>query len=100
IEEEEMWEFRKALLEMKGEAPRNERFAEKFREIDQAIMGELEGTFEELGAGEPGKAAELVASCIEGAVDRKVSTGDRDGLEQMKEEIKKVAETYAGGGIP
>lgn len=92
IKNEEQWMVHRALLDLRAQAPRNDVFAEKFREIDDMVAGEFEEMMKELGAEKPRTAAEILVSCIQGAAGRKVSTGDREGLAELKEGIKSVVE--------
>lgn len=97
IRDDEQWGFQKALLEIRAQASHKESFAEKFREIDSHITGNVEETMREMNVQDPESTAEILVSCIEGAVNRKVSTGDREGLKELKEEIKEVVEGYVNG---
>lgn len=45
---------------------------------------------EELEVQQLDLTAEILVSCIDGAVNRKVSTGDKEELESLKEGIKNV----------
>jgi len=94
IEEDEQWEFHKAFLEVKAQAPHNSKFAEKFKQIDSLILDNITEILEELDVEEPDIIADILVSCIEGTVMRKVSTGDRDGLETLKNSIKGIVEQH------
>jgi len=86
----ENWEFRKAVLEMKSEAPFNDRFSEKITEIDNRMIEKLAKKLEELDARNAEEKAELMLSAVEGTVDRKLTRQEREGLEEQKEKIKKI----------
>lgn len=90
IESEEQWMVHRALLDLRAQASRDEEFAEKFRKIDDMIVSEFEEILEEVGVSNPRDVAEVLVSCIGGAAARKVSTGDREGLEDLKADIRSV----------
>lgn len=94
IGNDKLWSFRKALLEMRAQAPHNEDFATKFREIDSAMMDKISGILDDLGVESPQQTAKLVVSCIEGAANRKASTGNREDLLELKQDIKDLVEKY------
>ena len=98
IEDDERWMVHRALLDLRAQAPRNESFAEKFREIDSAIIKNVEEVMKDIGAEEPEIAAEMFVSTVDGAVSRKVSTGDREGLETLREGIKRIVRDYQCDG--
>ena len=88
IEDEEQWQFQKAFQEFRVQAQHNEKFQKKFREADEAFLEEIRHIMDEIGAKNPEVAAEIFLSILEGSISRKVSTGDREGLEDLKEDIK------------
>lgn len=90
--EEEQWEFQKAFLELRAQAPRSPGFADKFEQIDSIILEYMENTLEELNVENPGLIADMLISCIEGSVIRKVSIDDKKGLENLKNSIKGIVE--------
>ncbi|WEL19501.1 TetR/AcrR family transcriptional regulator [Candidatus Nanohalococcus occultus] len=92
IENEEDWEFRTALLEIRAQLPYNPDLADKFREIDELSMELVSDITRRLGANDPEKKAQILVSLIEGAVNRKIALQDRKGLKQLKSTIKEVAE--------
>lgn len=89
--EDEMWEFRKAMIEIQAKSSKDERFKSKLRELDQLMVRNFSEVLEELGNEKPRQKAETVLSCLEGAVTRKVSSGERDELENLKPNIKRMA---------
>lgn len=97
IEDEEQWRFQKAFQEFRIQAQHNEKFQEKFREADEVFLDNVSGTMKKAGANEPEVAAEIFLSMIEGSISRKVSTGDRAGLEKLKEEIKETISSFFNG---
>lgn len=92
IEDDEKWEFHEAFLEIRAQAPQSPKFARKFKRIDSLIVDDITRMLEELDVEEPDVIAEILVSCIEGTVMRKVSTGDRDGLESLKNSLKEIIE--------
>lgn len=94
IEDEEQWEFQKAFQEFRVQAQHNEKFREKFQEADKAFLQDISSIMDEAGAENPEVAAEIFLSMLEGSISRKVSTGDREGLEKLKEDIKKTVAPF------
>lgn len=94
VEDDEMWEFQKAFLEVRVQAQQNTQFADKFKQIDSLIMNNITEMLNELDVEEPETTADILVSCIEGTVMRKVSTGDREGLESLKNSIKGIVEQH------
>ena len=93
LESEDRWEFQKAFLELRAYAAHHERFAEKFREMDEIALNVMKEMFHDIGI-EDEEAPELILSLIDGAASRKVSVGDRKGLKELKEQIKTLIHTY------
>jgi len=87
IEDEEMWEFRKALFEMKSQAPYSSEFSEKFEEIHQFMEDYLRSVFEQEDFENPDKQAKLVLYTLEGAMDRAISEQDKEELEKVSDWI-------------
>lgn len=94
IENDEMWEFQKAFQEFRAQAQHNPEFREKFQEIDEIVKNDTIKVMQETQACDPEMATEIFLSLIEGSITRKVSTGDREGLEDLKKEIKKVTKSF------
>lgn len=93
-DEPEMWEFRKALFELRGRAPYNQKFAEKFQEMDELLLEEIEQILEGRTS-EPAEDSELVFSVIDGFVARKIGSAnsyDETDLESIRNKIKKMIE--------
>lgn len=97
IESEEQWKFQKAYHEFRAQSQHNEKFAEKFREIDDRMVENLTKLMKDVGADDPETAADIFLSLIDGAVGRKVSANDREGLEELKEDIKDVVSSAVLG---
>ena len=98
IEDEEQWRFQKAFQEFRIQAQHNEKFQEKFRQADEIFLEKVTAVMQEAGAEKPETAAEIFISMIEGTISRKVSTGDRKGLEKLKKEIKETINLYFSEG--
>lgn len=88
IDDEEQWQFQKAFQEFRIQSQHNEKFQEKFQEADEAFLDKISDIMSATGAENPEVAAEIFLSMVEGSISRKVSTGDREGLEELKEDIK------------
>lgn len=85
--DEEMWGFRKALFEMRSEAPYNSEFSEKFRELDQKMLDYLEKIFDEKGSEKPSFRAEILLSEVEGAVNRSLVLDDREKVRILRKNL-------------
>lgn len=94
MQEDSQWEFQKALLEMRAQAPYNESFAEKFREIDDMILDNMADIVQQLGVQRPEEVSDILVSSIEGAMNRKVALDDREGLNNLKNSIKEIARVH------
>ncbi|MFB6203097.1 MAG: TetR/AcrR family transcriptional regulator [Candidatus Nanohaloarchaea archaeon] len=86
--DEEMREFRIALLEMKARAPYSAEFREKFREIDDELSGFLRQILEEMGIEDPEEESQVVLSTIEGAANRGIVAERTGELEEARKWIK------------
>ncbi len=100
IESEEKWQFQKAFQEFRAQAYHNKEFRKKLQEIDEMILEDMSDIMEDAGAEDPETAAEMLLSLLEGAISRKVSTEDREGLEQLKRDIKEVMSAFLNGKCP
>lgn len=89
VEDEEMWDFHKSLMEIQGRAQYEEDFEQKFRELDHLVVKRFTEIMEELEVEEPDKQAELVVSTVQGALTRKLIVGNSEDLNKIKEDIKK-----------
>lgn len=94
IEDEEQWQFQKAFQEFRVQAQHNSDIQKKFKEADEVFIEEISNVLGEAGAEEPSIASEILLSLIEGSISRKVSVGDRDGLEELKEDIKHTISAF------
>ena len=98
VEDDEMWEFRRAFLELRAQAPKSPEFVESFEKIDGLIAENMKEILNELNVDQPEKMAEILVSSIEGSVMRKVSIDDRDGLKELKNNIKEIVEQHISNG--
>jgi AcrR family transcriptional regulator len=89
VEDQEMWDFHRALMEIQGRAQYDEDFEEKFRELDEIALEQFTEVLKDLEVERPEDQAELVVSTVQGALSRKLTVESSEGLKQIKEEIKK-----------
>jgi len=94
IEDDDMWEFQKAIQEFRAQAQHNPDFRDKFREIDLMVKKDVVELMREAEACNPEMAAEMFLSLIEGSITRKVSTDDREDLAALKGEIKTASRSF------
>ena len=94
IESEEKWESQKAFQEFRIQAHHNEKFQKKFQEIDRVVTENVSDIMSQAGSENPGSSARILLSLIDGAISRKVSTGDREGLQKLKKDIKKTISAF------
>ncbi|QKQ98539.1 TetR family transcriptional regulator [Candidatus Nanohaloarchaea archaeon] len=94
IESEEQWEFQKAFQELRVQAQHNEKFQEKFQEADRIFLENVSEIMSEAGAENSEVAAEIFLSMIEGSISRKVASGDREGLKELKEDMKDTISAF------
>jgi len=88
VEDEEMWEFHRALMEIQGRAQYDEEFEEKFRKLDKLVLKKFEEIMKSLDVERPRKQAELTVSTVQGALTRKLTVENIEGLKEVKREIK------------
>ena len=88
VKDEEMWEFHRALMEIQGRAQYNEEFEEKFRKLDKLVLKKFEEIMKSLDVERPRKQAELTVSTVQGALTRKLTVENIEGLRKIKREIK------------
>ena len=89
VEDEEMWDFHRALMEIQGRAQYDEDFEQKFRELDEIVLKKFTETLREMNVERPEDQAELIVSTVQGALSRKLTVENREGLKKIKEQIKK-----------
>ena len=89
VEDEEMWDFHRALMEIQGRAQYDEDFEQKFRELDEIVLEKFTETLREMNIERPEDQAELIVSTVQGALTRKLTLENSEGLKKIKEEIKK-----------
>ena len=85
---DEMKEFRTAVMEMKAQTPHNEKFAEKFNELDDFLIKEFTQALEKNNVERPEIRAELLVSTIEGLMDRKIGYTTNGDIHELKNELK------------
>lgn len=88
IDNPEMKEFRKAMMEMQAQTPHKPEFAEKFQEIDELLKNEFQKVLEEIGVEKPEMNAEIIVSTVEGLTNRRISYEEENNIHEIKEEIK------------
>lgn len=89
VEDEEMWDFHRALMEIQGRAQYDGDFEEKFRELDDIVLSQFTEVLKDLEVERPVDKAELIVSTVQGALSRKLTVESSEGLEKIKGEIKK-----------
>ena len=91
VENKEMRSFRKAVMEMQAQTPHDEKFAEKFRKIDELLKKEFEKILQENGVQASESKANLLLSTIDGTMNRKLGyKTDGRSLKQIKKDIKQI----------
>ena len=90
VEDEEMWDFHRALMEIQGRAQYDKEFEKKFRELDEIVLSQFTEVLKELEIERPEQRAELIVSTVQGALSRKLTVENNEGLEKIKEEIKET----------
>jgi AcrR family transcriptional regulator len=92
IDEEEMY-FRRAVLEIRSQAPYHEVYQEQIERSDELILGEIietiergidDGTFRPVNARQ---VAEFIYSTAYGAIERGVTLDDKSVLEEGRRAI-------------
>lgn len=89
VEDEEMWDFHRALMEIQGRAQYDEDFEQKFRGLDELVLEKFTDTLREMNVERPEEKAEIIVSTVQGALGRKLTLKNQEGLKKIKEEIKK-----------
>ncbi|MFO7793589.1 MAG: TetR/AcrR family transcriptional regulator [Candidatus Nanohaloarchaea archaeon] len=89
VEDEEMWDFHRALMEIQGRAQYDEDFEQKFRELDEIVLSKFKENLREMNVESPEDQAEIIVSTVQGALSRKLTLKNQEGLKKIKEEIKK-----------
>ena len=87
VEDEEMWDFHRALMEIQGRAQYDGDFEKKFRELDKIVMSQFTEVLRDLEVERPEDKAELIVSTVQGALSRKLTVESSEDLEKIKEEI-------------
>jgi AcrR family transcriptional regulator len=90
VDDQEMLEFRKALLEMKAQTPYDRKFSEKFHEIDRFLREDFEEVLEEKGLSNPAEKSRILVSAIDGLMDRKIGYRDEQEMHEVKNQLKNL----------
>jgi AcrR family transcriptional regulator len=90
VEDEEMWEFHRALMEIQGRAQYDEEFEEKFRELDEIAVQKFTQVLKDLDVEDSRWNAEFTVSTVQGALSQSMVREDREKLQQVKEKLKEL----------
>lgn len=90
VEDEEMWEFHRALMEIQGRAQYDEEFEKKFGELDEIVLAQFTEILESLEVERPDDKAELIVSTVQGSLSRKLTVENAESLKRIKEDLKKI----------
>lgn len=88
--DEEMWNFRKALFEIRSQAPYREGFTDKLARIENMMKEELSKILGKMEISGADRKAKVLLSAIDGTVNRKLSAGNRNDMEEEKDLLKEV----------
>ena len=89
VDDEEMFDFHRALMEIQGRAQYEEKFQQKFKQLDDLVLEQFIETMDNLDIQDPEDRAELIVSTIQGALTRKLTLKNIEGLTEIKRQIKK-----------
>jgi AcrR family transcriptional regulator len=90
VEDQEMWDFHRALMEIQGRAQYDQEFEEKFRELDEIAVRKFTEVLKDLDVEDPRWSAEFTVSAVQGALSQSMVREDREKLQQVKEKLKKL----------
>jgi AcrR family transcriptional regulator len=68
--------LRRALLQLKAEAPFDDAIANEFRALDTVLTERIETLLDDAGATHPSTKATMLVSTIDGTLDREISYGE------------------------
>jgi AcrR family transcriptional regulator len=91
--EAEQFQFRRALLEMRSQAPYHETYHDQFVHSDELVLRELRETIEAgIEAGEfrdvdPAETAQFLYTLIYGALERDVTLGEESVIKLTREQV-------------
>ncbi|MFB6088432.1 MAG: TetR/AcrR family transcriptional regulator [Candidatus Aenigmatarchaeota archaeon] len=88
--DDEMWNFRKALFEIRSQAPYREGFAEKLGRIEGLMERHLCEILRDMEIDGPDRKARVLISAMEGTVSRRLSSGNRKDIGKEKDLLKEV----------
>ena len=100
VENQEMWDFHRALMEIQARTQYSEELREKFAEIDELVEARFTELLWEMQVEDPEMMAELLVSVIQGSLSRKISANDRQGLKQIKTKIKEITDPFNCDNTP
>ena len=90
-ENQEIWELRKALFELRGRAPYNQKYSEKFQQIDELLIERVKSILEDKGVEDTKESSELIYSIFEGLVSRKMAGSNKEiDFESYRNKIKEM----------
>ena len=90
VEDQEMWDFHRALMEIQGRAQYDKDFEERFRELDEIALEQFTEVLKDLEVERPEDQAELIVSTVQGALSRKLTVESSEDLKKIKDEVKKT----------
>ena len=90
VEDEEMWDFHRALIEIQGRAQYDEEFEQKFRELDEIAVRKFTEVLRDLDVKDPRQSAEFTVSAVQGALSQSMVREDKQKLQQVKEKLKEI----------
>ena len=90
VEDQEMWDFHRALMEIQGRAHYDEEFEEKFRELDEIAVRKFTDVLEDLDVENARDHAEFTVSAVQGALSQSMIREDKEKLQQVKEKLRKM----------
>jgi AcrR family transcriptional regulator len=87
IDSSEMWEFRKALFEMRAQAIHDSEISVRLQKIDEVLEEYFENLLRQKGSEQPEIEAEAVLSILDGFMERSIALDTDDSREEFKEYI-------------
>lgn len=93
FEDEDMWEFYRAMKEIQGRAQYNSELQEKFMNFDDLLMEEFTQVIDQIDVENVEIKAEILLSAVQGTLNRKITSDGRESMEEIKEELKDIAES-------
>jgi TetR/AcrR family transcriptional repressor of nem operon len=87
IDRPEMWEFRKALFEMRAQAIHDKEISTRLQKIDEVLEEYFEDLLRQKGSEQPEIEAEVVLSVLDGFMERNIALDKEEDREEFKEYI-------------